>query len=96
MATCHCLGPQNGQPLCPCQMAAAEGYLTAHGPYTRVTISAGTTSMNPTRKLLYELPEVASEICNPEDCKAWLRKNYQTIRTALAVADDQSTAVDAK
>jgi len=27
MATCCCLGPQNGQPLCPCQMRAAEGWI---------------------------------------------------------------------
>ena len=24
---CNCMGPQNGDPLCPCQMAAARGYL---------------------------------------------------------------------
>lgn len=24
---CACLGPQNGEPLCPCQMRAAREYL---------------------------------------------------------------------
>jgi hypothetical protein len=24
MTTCFCLGPQNGEPLCPCQMRAAR------------------------------------------------------------------------
>lgn len=29
MATCNCMGPQNGQPLCPCQMRAAQGWENA-------------------------------------------------------------------
>lgn len=24
--TCACMGPQNGQPLCPCRMRAADEY----------------------------------------------------------------------
>lgn len=28
MSMCSCLGPQNGEPLCPCRMRAAEFYLT--------------------------------------------------------------------
>lgn len=28
MTTCNCLGPQNGEPLCPCQMAATRGYFS--------------------------------------------------------------------
>lgn len=32
MVTCNCLGPQNGEPLCPCQMRAASGYLAGAAP----------------------------------------------------------------
>ena len=27
MALCACMGPQNGEPLCPCMMRAARGHL---------------------------------------------------------------------
>lgn len=27
MSVCFCMGPQNGEPLCPCQMRAARSYL---------------------------------------------------------------------
>lgn len=26
MATCNCMGPQNGEPLCPCQMRSVREY----------------------------------------------------------------------
>ena len=32
--TCNCKGPQNGQPLCPCQM---QGVQIIDGRYVRVT-----------------------------------------------------------
>lgn len=31
---CNCIGPQNGQPLCPCQM---QGVQIIDGRYVRVT-----------------------------------------------------------
>ncbi len=31
-ATCACIGPQNGEPLCPCQMRAARSYLDRPPP----------------------------------------------------------------
>ena len=31
---CHCRGPQNGEPLCPCQM---RGVKVLNGRYVRVT-----------------------------------------------------------
>lgn len=30
--TCACLGPQNGEPLCPCQMQAARQHLGGAAP----------------------------------------------------------------
>lgn len=33
-AACNCIGPQNGQPLCPCQM---RGVTIQNGRYVRVT-----------------------------------------------------------
>lgn len=30
MSMCACMGPQNGEPLCPCQMRAAREYLGNH------------------------------------------------------------------
>lgn len=27
MSACNCLGPQNGEPLCPCQMNAARSHI---------------------------------------------------------------------
>jgi hypothetical protein len=38
MSTCYCMGPQNGEPLCPCQMRAARQHLnvpTAPPPIPR-------------------------------------------------------------
>jgi hypothetical protein len=34
MSMCACLGPQNGQPLCPCKMRAAEEYQRGHYSFT--------------------------------------------------------------
>lgn len=33
MATCFCIGPQNGEPLCPCQMANVK---IQNGRYVKV------------------------------------------------------------
>ena len=33
MSTCNCMGPQNGQPLCPCRMRDVK---TIDGRYVRV------------------------------------------------------------
>lgn len=30
---CGCLGPQNGEPLCPCQMRAAREHLKVPGAF---------------------------------------------------------------
>ena len=33
VVTCNCVGPQNGEPLCPCQM---KDVVIMHGRYTRI------------------------------------------------------------
>lgn len=34
--TCNCLGPQNGEPLCPCQMGAARWYIDKYSNHHAV------------------------------------------------------------
>lgn len=34
MSMCACMGPQNGEPLCPCQMRAARDYLPGKIEFT--------------------------------------------------------------
>lgn len=55
MAMCNCMGPQNGQPLCPCQMRAVQGWYGAEigWPYATGRLA----SQQPTRKLLPEAPD---------------------------------------
>lgn len=36
--------------------------------------------------LHYELPQVASEPCHPDDCKRWLMANYELLNAALTAA----------
>lgn len=55
MATCNCIGPQNGQPLCPCQMRAVQGWRGAEEwrPYA----TAALPTQQPARKRLQAAPE---------------------------------------
>jgi hypothetical protein len=43
MSTCYCMGPQNGEPLCPCQMRAARQHLNVPTapPWLRTQRSSG-------------------------------------------------------
>lgn len=60
MSTCNCMGPQNGQPLCPCQMRAVQGWRGAEEwrPYA----TAALPTQQSARKLLPEAPETDRDL----------------------------------
>ncbi len=47
MATCHCMGPQNGEPLCPCQMRAVANVAAIVATFGAVLRCAGPCRGNP-------------------------------------------------
>jgi hypothetical protein len=72
MNGCYCIGPQNGEPLCPCQMRAKK--ITGDGDWTPVVQSVGwkcpvcgkgnapfqKTCANPTCGITWTLPAISS------------------------------------
>lgn len=53
--SCYCMGPQNGAPLCPCQMRAVQGWQGAET--WEPTPRLARPTQQPARKLLPEAPD---------------------------------------